>query len=201
MVSTRSQSDIPQQMALGPCRAGYVTQRMRKTNKQCSLEGGWVRHMTKTVFAKCQDVVCSTTCDDQALFQVAAPCPPLPWLMRPEQMLWVWRRGSKAGNGAVNGTPHGKQPSFLHLCIRHVWLCPWLCAPPVCTVCTSIPASCASVSLLSLFAYLRVWKCACAQENERKSQRVSQPGLSKSDPWAFKSKNMVMKMILWINTC
>lgn len=39
----------PQQMALGLCRAGYVTQRMSKTNKQCSLEGGWVRHTTKTV--------------------------------------------------------------------------------------------------------------------------------------------------------
>lgn len=74
--STRSHDDIPQQMAPSPRRAGDVTQHMRKTNKQCSLEGGTSETGDKNGLAKCQDVVCSTLRDDQALFQVATPCPP-----------------------------------------------------------------------------------------------------------------------------
>ncbi len=121
----------------------------------------------KNSLAKCQEVVCGTPCDDQALFQVATPCPPLPWLMRAEQMLWVCSRGSKAGNCVLIATPRGDSLHFFTFasgtsgcvgeCVhgqQHAWVC--------CLV-------------------LHIWVCACEYVcvEKKEKQGVFQLGLSK----------------------
>lgn len=111
MFATKSQGEIPKQMAPNPCWASYVEKCMKKkrTSSVALRKDGLETHThthRKEKQTKCQDVVHSTPCDHKALFQVAASFPPFPWLMRAEQMPWIWRRGSKERNGAFICASH-----------------------------------------------------------------------------------------------